>query len=482
MAEQIVGPIPPDYHYERVVDGVVVETMPGTGVLPGGSGLATTSIDDTGSVVTPQIKRADPAAPPPPGQLDQLSGQGGSFDPASTSYNQSGGYAPKSYSSRSYGGGSSRGSGGYSSRPSYSGGGSSYGGVGGYDSGGSVPRYADNTTHPFFGGPPRIPGGSAAAQDQGQGYRVPAYVPSSGAYAGEDNVRAANPPESRYDGGGGGTSAGGGGGGGGGASPLYWKLRNQLTGGGSSSSYTDSTKQYRRQSRRSDRAWKQYNDELYNPDPLPVHGWAKQQGYKPGSVEAALADPTAILGEVFPGYTRQNTQGGTAFDELGMTDIALAAAGTGKRGLTTKTPVVKPPPILRQQGVKPEKPENPRILDPSAVVNEMAGLYGAIGAQDPNGGQWFDTNALLHNLANTKKKSAVGMQIGGMFEEDPGSAIRTATQMVQSILGTAPSNLANMANQRTAEQVMSNISSDLMRRNPKKGYRAVSELAKQFLV
>lgn len=476
MAEQIVGPIPPDYHYERVVDGVVVETMPGTGVLPGGSGLATTSIDDTGSVVTPQIKRADPAAPPPPGQLDQLSGQGtgGSFEPGATSYSNRTSYPRHSSGSGSYRGGT----GGYSGA-SGSGGGSFGSGSSGQ---GPVPRYADNTTHPFFGGPPRIPGGSAAAQDQGQGYRTPAYVPSSGAYAGEGEVRAANPPESRYDGGGGGTSAGGGGGGGGGASPLYWKLRNQLTGGGSSSSYTDSTKQYRRQSRRSDRAWEQYNDELYNPDPLPVHGWAKQQGYKPGSVEAALADPTAILGEVFPGYTRQNTQGGTAFDELGMTDIALAAAGTGKRGLTTKTPVVKPPPILRQQGVKPEKPENPRILDPSAVVNEMAGLYGAIGAQDPNGGQWFDTNALLHNLANTKKKSAVGMQIGGMFEEDPGSAIRTATQMVQSILGTAPSNLANMANQRTAEQVMSNISSDLMRRNPKKGYRAVSELAKQFLV
>lgn len=308
--------------------------------------------------------------------------------------------------------------------------------------------------------------------------RQQVYVPG-GAAAGPYSTRAAPTPQTPQRGGS--AEGASGGGGGGGASDLYWRLRNQLTGGGSSS-YTDTTQSYRRQQRRSDRAWERYNDDLYNPDPLPVHGWAKQQGYKPGSVEAALDDPTAILGEVFPGYNRQNTQGGTAFDDLGMTDIALASAGTGKRGLTTKTPIVKVPQVLRQQGVKPTKPENPRILDPSAVVNEMAGLYGAIGAQDPQGGQWFDTDALLQNLARTKKKSAVGMQIGGMFEEDPGSAIRTATQVVQSVLGTAPSNLANLANQRTAEQVMSNISSDIMRRNPKKGYRAVSELAKQFLV
>lgn len=477
MAEQIIGPIPPDYHYERVVDGVVVETLPGTGILPGGSGLATTSIDDTGNIVTPQIKRADPAAPAPPGELDQLSGgqrADGSFDPGATSYSNRTGYSSRRGSDRgSYGG---PGAGGYASF----GGGPSYGGGGG-SGGESVPRYADGSTHPFFGGPPRIPGGPTAAQEQGQGYRVPAYVPSSGAYAGEGSVRAANPPDGRSAYGGGGSDSGGGKSGGG-ASDLYYKLRDKLTGGGSSGGDYTSTQEYRRQGRRTDRAYEKYNEELYNPDPLPVHGWAKAQGYKPGSVELALADPTAILGEVFPGYNRQNTQGGTAFDDLAMTDIALAAGGTGKRGLTTKTPIVKVPQILRQQGVKPTKPDNPRILDPSAVVNEMAGLYGAIGAQDPNGGQWFDADALLQNLANTRKNSAVGMQIGNMFEEDPGSAIRTATQMVQSVLGTAPSNLANIANQRTAEQVVSNISSGIMRRKPKQAHRAISQLASQFLV
>lgn len=472
MAEEIIGPIPPDYHYERVVDGVVVETLPGTGILPGGSGLATTSIDDTGNIVTPQITRADPVAPPPPGELTQQGGPrpDGSFDPGATSYSNRTGYSTRRSSGTAY-----RGSGGYAAGGSFGGGG--YGGTASGDFG-TVPRYADGSTHPFFGGPQRVPGGRFAVESGGTDNRQQVYVPG-GAAAGPYSTRAAPTPQTPQRGGS--AEGASGGGGGGGASDLYWRLRNQLTGGGSSS-YTDTTQSYRRQQRRSDRAWERYNDDLYNPDPLPVHGWSKQQGYKPGSVEAALDDPTAILGEVFPGYNRQNTQGGTAFDDLGMTDIALASAGTGKRGLTTKTPIVKVPQVLRQQGVKPTKPENPRILDPSAVVNEMAGLYGAIGAQDPQGGQWFDTDALLQNLARTKKKSAVGMQIGGMFEEDPGSAIRTATQMVQSVLGTAPSNLANLANQRTAEQVMSNISSDIMRRNPKKGYRAVSELAKQFLV
>jgi hypothetical protein len=43
MAEEIRGPIPPDYHYERVVDGVVVETIPGTGGATGRKCSASTN-------------------------------------------------------------------------------------------------------------------------------------------------------------------------------------------------------------------------------------------------------------------------------------------------------------------------------------------------------------------------------------------------------------------------------------------------------
>lgn len=479
MAEQIIGPIPPDYHYERVVDGVTVETMPGTGVLPGGSGLATTSIDDTGNIVTPQIKRADPVAPPPPGELDQLSGQGGGgYDPASTDYNRTGGYSTRRTSYR--------GSGGYSSGGSssgYSGGGYSGGGGGG---GGFVnaPRYADGTTHPFFGGPPRIPGGQFAAQsqEQGQGYRTPAYVPSSGAFAGEGDVRAANPPESRYDGGGSSGAGGSGQGGGGGPSSLYYQVKDRLTGGGSSGGSYPTEQSYRRQQRRADRAYEQYSDELYNPDPLPVHGWAKQQGYKPGSIEAALGDPTMIIGDVIPGFHADNSIAGSTFSDIPMTDLALATFGTGKRGLTTKTPIVKVPQVLRQQGVKPTKPESKRMLDPSAVVNRMAGMYGDISAVDPNGGTWFDTDQLLQNLANTKKKSAVGMQINNAFEEDPASGVRIAGDIVRSVLSTMSGDAASQARLRSVDNAISNIGGDILRRNPKKGYRAISELAKQYLV
>lgn len=472
MAEEIIGPIPPDYHYERVVDGVVVETLPGTGILPGGSGLATTSIDDTGKIVTPQIRRADPVAPPPPGELTQQGGPrpDGSFDPGATSYSNRTGYSTRRSSGTAY-----RGSGGYAAGGSFGGGG--YGGTASGDFG-TVPRYADGSTHPFFGGPQRVPGGRFAVESGGTDNRQQVYVPG-GAAAGPYSTRAAPTPQTPQRGGS--AEGASGGGGGGGASDLYWRLRNQLTGGGSSS-YTDTTQSYRRQQRRSDRAWERYNDDLYNPDPLPVHGWAKQQGYKPGSVEAALGDPTMILGDALPGFHADNSIAGSTFSDIPMTDLALAAFGTGKRGLTTKTPIVKVPQVLRQQGVKPTKPENKRILDPSAVVNRMAGMYQDIAAVDPNGGRWFDTDALLNNLANTKKKSAVGMQIGGMFDEDPSSAMRTAGEIVRSVLGTLPGNAASQARIRSVDNAITNIGGDILRRNPKKGYRAISELAKQYLV
>lgn len=223
---------------------------------------------------------------------------------------------------------------------------------------------------------------------------------------------------------------------------------------------------------------------MYNPDPLPVHGWAKRQGYKPGSVEAALTDPRYILGDALPGFVVDNTRGGSAFNDLGLTDIALAAFGTGKRGLTTKTPIVKPPPILRRQGVKPEKPENKRILDPSAVVNAMAPMVQEVSEVDAGGGKWFDTNQLLTNLANTKKKSAVGMQLNGLAEDgdDVGGALRTAGDIVRSIVGTMPDSLMTRARMQAVDNALANTGATVMRRKPKQAYRAVSELAKQFLV
>lgn len=256
-----------------------------------------------------------------------------------------------------------------------------------------------------------------------------------------------------------------------------------MAGGGStsSSSTTDPTKQYRRQGRRADRAYEKYNEELYNPDPLPVHGWAKQQGFKPGSVELALDDPTTILSSVIPGYERRNTNAGTWFDDIPMVDLALATYGTNKTGLTTKTPVAKVPGILKQQGVKPTKPENPRILDPSAVVNKMAPMYEQISTDTGQGGTWFDTDEMLQNLATAKKKSAVGMQTVGAFEEDPGLAQQQAIRLVQSVLGTRPDSLANRARMQMVDQAASNLGATTMRRKPKKAVQYLNNLAGTFL-
>jgi hypothetical protein len=470
MAEEIRGPIPPDYHYERVVDGVVVETIPGTGGATG-SGLGalnTTTIDDAGNVQPPPIRRADPVAPPAPGDLDQLSGD--SFDAASTSYNNTGGYSRNP----NYGGGY-RGS-GYGGS---SGGG--YGGDGGGGYGSTVPRYADGTTHPFFGGPSRVPGGQFAAQDQGFDNRQQLYLPT-GAAAGPVVTRAPRTPEGGNTGNYGSSGSGGGSGGGGGASDLYYKLKAKLEGAaGGGSTETTSTKQYRRQARRSDRAWDRYNEELYNPDPLPVHGWAKKQGFKPGSVELALDDPTTILSSVFPGYERRNTNAGTWFDDIPMVDLALAAFGTDKKGLTTKTPIVRPPAVLRKQGVKPIKPEEKRILDPSAVVNAMAPMYEQIAADTGQGGTWFDTQELLGNLADAKRKSTVRKQFELGFEEDPGSAQQQAIRLVQSVLGTMPMNAGTLARMQSVEQAASNLGASTLRRKPKKASRFINQLAGVFL-
>jgi hypothetical protein len=161
-------------------------------------------------------------------------------------------------------------------------------------------------------------------------------------------------------------------------------MANKIQGGGSSSSSTTTQQtqhQYNQQGRQMDRASARYNDALYNPDPLPVHGWSKQQGFKAGTINAALADPTMLLPAVFPGYASGDNPFSDSLESQPMTDLAMIMYGTqNKRGLTTKTPVVKVPHILAQNGTKPTKPATKRTLDPSAVTNKVAQMWGDLGS------------------------------------------------------------------------------------------------------
>jgi hypothetical protein len=359
---------------------------------------------------------------------------------------------------------------------------------GGGDPFANIPNYLNGQRHPAAGGAPLVPGGQFAAQDDGYDNRQQVYVPG-GAAAGPFETRAAQAPrQNAY--GGNAVQGPGGGDGGGSTSPLYDKLRGKglamagkLKGygdsGSSSDGYTDPTKQYRRQGRRMDRAYDRYNDELADPDPMRVTGWAKEQGFKPGSVDALLATPEAILPMVRPGFTSNETT--AAWSDLPMTDLAMITAGTQGRGLMSKTPVVKPPHILRKNGVDPIKPDYKRSLDSSKVVNRIAEMYTTIG-QDPN--HRFDSNELLGQLANADKHSAVRQGIEQQARINPANAFDSMRSYIMSAKSAAI-NDGTSERYDYLQQLDRDLRMDAARfasYKPKQTDNALAEMATKYIV
>jgi hypothetical protein len=355
---------------------------------------------------------------------------------------------------------------------------------GGGDPFANIPNYLNGQRHPAAGGAPLVPGGQFAAQDDGYDNRQQVYVPG-GAAAGPFETRAAQAPRQQAYGGNA-IQGSGGGGGGGGTSPAYDALRGKgmamasklkgYGGGGSSEDgYTDPTKQYRRQGRRMDRA---YNDELADPDPMRVTGWAKEQGFKPGSVDALLREPQALLPRVFPGFSPNETT--DAWSDLPMTDLALITGGTQGRGLMSKTPVVKPPHILRKNGVDPIKPDYKRSLDSSKVVNQIAEMYTTIG-QDPN--HRFDSNELLGQLANADKKSAVRQGIEQQARINPASAFDSMRSYIMSSHDAARDNTGtSQAYLRQLDRELGMDAAQFASYKPKQADNALAAMANRYIV
>jgi hypothetical protein len=230
-----------------------------------------------------------------------------------------------------------------------------------------------------------------------------------------------------------------------------------------------------------DRAYDRYNEELYNPDPMKVKGWSKRQGFKPGTIDAALGDPTLLLNSVFPGYESRDAPLYEGIESLPMTDLALIRGGTqNKTGLTSKTPVVKVPGILRQQGVKPVKPENKRTLDSSKVANKVAMMYKTLGT--PGGDtSWMDQDALLGNLATAKRGSILRQNLRTQFEEDPASAMQSAGSYVRSALSAGPDTVVSRALVEDVDRQITNQGRSLLKSKPKRASKVVNDVARFYL-
>jgi hypothetical protein len=478
-----------DGTYTKVYSDGTTETydplaMMNTGATPS---QGTTTISKAGKAVPVQG-----AAPP---QVDPAQASPTSA-PVTTNPSSGGAWYDTGYQGHSSGGGSAyRGGGGYSG--SSSGGGSGYGGGFSGSFGGGAPeppRYADNTVPQYWGGPPRVPGGAAAQAGQGSGYdnRQQVSVPG-GAAAGPFETRGAYPPSQHSYGGD--STSGGGGSNAGANSAIGQKLEakvrgmaDKIQGGGSSSSSTSSYQQqqhqYNQQGRQMQRASAHYNTALYHPDPLPVHGWSKQQGFKAGTIDAALADPTMLLPAVFPGYASGDNPFSADLESQPMTDLAMIMYGTqNKRGLTTKTPVVKVPHILAQNGTKPAKPATKRTLDPSAVTNKVAQMWGDLGQQGSSleSTPFLDRDTLLTNLATARRGSALRQGIRTQFQTDPGAALNSIRNYLGSAVTAGPDDIIHRALGDSVDRRITNMGPDLLRMKPRKASRFVSDLASSYL-
>lgn len=468
--EVVIDPVTGEYVVME--NGVEVERINPLALLaaPGAPATDTTTIGLDGKAVplpsaappldpvaAPPATAAAPAAPTDEPWYDS----GGSSGGGGYRRSANSGWSTGGYGGSSGGGGATDPFGGYQDDPFA-----------------ALPAYANGQRHPAAGGAPLVPGGQFAAQDDGFDDRQQVRVPG-GATAGPFEVSAAPLPQPDYYAG---AAEGGGGGGDSLAQSMIGRIRANVQGriggmgpGGNSGGYT-TDQEYRRQGRRLDHAYDRYNEALADPEPLPVRGWAKEQGFKPGTVGMFLDNPAQLLPAVFPGF--HANQFTDSLTDLPMTDLALIAGGTQGRGLLSPTPVVTPPHILREQGVKPSKPEYKRSLDPGKTANRIAEMYRELGS---DGTTRLDTDALLGNLATAQKKSALRQGLEQQFAYDPGEAMRSIGSYVHSAFAGMGNSGQSRALDRSIERRLIEMGPQIARLKPKRASRAINMVAEQFL-
>lgn len=502
MADQVVGP-DAGGNYSVLRNGQVVETFNPVAAMQGGQRVptlsGTTGIDAQGKAVAPTAPPTDPTAlGAPAGQPMSAPLPSNDWASLHTAPSQNPGVRAPTTTT------------GYSSpfpampaapaaAPPAS--------VGG----GPSPPQRPASSAPSAGGQsapapsrPTINAGDATAGPWGARTASGAYAPVSGAVQAPDSpINGQNPggqlSRTQVPDISGGSGGSGGGGGGGGASSAFWSIYNRMKSaamshvpGGSSSSSSGNTASYQRQQqqyRQQQRQYKAhqravsdashaYQQDLLHPPPIPVVGWSKQQGYKPGTIGMALSDPTLLLGGVFPGY--HSTDASASLESLPMTDLAMIAAGTQNRhGLMSKTPVVPLPGILQKAKYSQAKPLYPTTLNPSKVANQIASMYKTLGSP---GDARFSTDALLHNLATAKQGSAVGqgLRLNTYDNTAPGSALSSIRSYMHSAYAPFGNNDLGTAMNNVVDQRITDLGPDILRVGRKHPTRALSMVARNL--
>lgn len=332
------------------------------------------------------------------------------------------------------------GSGGYSRAGGYSGGGG-YAAGGGYSGGGggsygTAPRYGDGSTHPFFGGQPRTPGGYAAQGDSGGGFRPQVTVPSTGASAGPFGVEAPRAPSggNSY---GGGSSGGGGGGGGdvrGTISAIRGKFLDKLQPGLTDQQYQQ--RQRRIYNRRGDKMDAMYGSSdspygygAYGADEPKMRGFARK--FDPQQAEGLYYRPSMLLPRVAPKLNSFSPR----YQELAalpanqLSTMQFGARGKAKEG-------------------------------PSQYVNNLAKTYRGLANDD-----WFDYGEMAANLTRAKKKSPLGAQ----FDNVPlGYAADNYQGFVNALFGATLPEASARGKSSYASALIDQYGARMLKKDPKK--------------
>ena len=252
----------------------------------------------------------------------------------------------------------------------------SYGGLPPRTYGGNTapPAYRDGSTHPFFGGAPRVPGGQFSGQSSGGPQSV--YNPDTGASAGANFTRAPRNPESRSLGAGGAFEKKGGGSNMGANSALGQSLRakvqgmaSRIMGGGSSSYNSYSPSSYK----------------PYEPETPKMRGWARK--IEPEQALGLYSRPSMLMPKVAPGFGPENPRYGM-FSNLPMTELTQLLGG---RKLSA--------PKTDDYGNLTKKD---RSL--SDFTNALRDTYDSAINEET----WFDYDTMARNLMNARGKSAIG--------------------------------------------------------------------------
>jgi hypothetical protein len=284
----------------------------------------------------------------------------------------------------------------------------------------SVPTYRDGSTHPAFGGAPRVPGGQWASQSSGGSNQEQVHVPG-GASAGPFNTSAAPAPRQQAQGGGTFFNKDGLSGKGGGTSPLYdkfrakgdamaGKVRSMGTGGTSSSSYNYPSSNYK----------------PYEPETPKMKGFARK--FEPEQALGLYSRPSMMMPRIAPGFMPENPRYGD-IESLPMTELTML---TGGKKLSA--------PKVDEYGNLTAKD---RSL--SDFTNALADTYD----RTINGEEWFDYDQMAHNLMNMRNKSALG---AGFKKMPAGSQASTLLNLTGAMFGTTldPSSAATRQDRASA--------------------------------